>query len=211
MAVVTVLLAKFGRFWNSSGCVYFVAKIFVTSICRDNHFKSAFCLFGHAISTELRVTSFFALIGASSFAGLNLWSHVTCLTLKNVLITLEIDFSLFQRVEVKWVRVTLIECYLRAATRSSDNLSRFSIKIKDNKKKSFWPVSLSFWVCRSTNLLRLFSSNLPSMFLVIAKVCCSCKAVWGYIALILGTIQWIWIALRRCVFAARRVGVILKS
>ena len=65
-------------------CFYFVA-IFVTTIWRHNHFKSAFCSFVHPISTEVRVwRQFFVLSGASfSFAWLNSWSHLTYLTRKN--------------------------------------------------------------------------------------------------------------------------------
>ena len=33
---------------------YFVVKIFVTTISRHKHFKSAFCSFVHVISTEVR-------------------------------------------------------------------------------------------------------------------------------------------------------------
>ena len=56
--------------------------------------------------------------------------------------------------------VTIIEGYLRAAKRHQKLIQ---IQWKD---KFFWSVffTVLFWDCRSTKLLRLFSSNLPSMF-----------------------------------------------
>ena len=42
--------------------IYFVVTIFVTTIWRHNHFKSAFCSFVHAILTELHVWRHFSLL-----------------------------------------------------------------------------------------------------------------------------------------------------
>ena len=53
-------------------------------------------------------------------------------------------FTLIQRDKVKWVCVTLNECYLRSANRGSNNLYRFLIKIYQIslqwKDKFFWSV-----------------------------------------------------------------------
>ena len=48
-------------------CFSSVVAIFVTTIWCHNHFKSAFCSSVHAISTEMRVTLFFALISWAIF------------------------------------------------------------------------------------------------------------------------------------------------
>ena len=68
--------------------------------------------------------------------------------------------------------VTLNEGYLRSANRGSNNLYRFLTKYNRsafNEKTKFFGLSflLFFLDCRSTNLLRLFSGNLPAMFLSI--------------------------------------------
>ena len=109
--------------------LYFVA-IFVTTIWRHNHFKSAFCSFVHAIPSELRAWRHFSLLVASficSLAWLNFWSHVTYLTLKNDFLTLKLTlFTLIQRDKVIWVCVTLNEVYLNAANSGSN---RFLMKI----------------------------------------------------------------------------------
>ena len=109
--------------------IFFYFAIFVTTIWRHNHFKSAFCSLIHAISTEVRVWRHFLLLVERvfcSFAWLNFWSHLTYLTLKNDFLILKLTFfTLIQREKVKWVCVTLNEGYLRAANRGSKNLYRF--------------------------------------------------------------------------------------
>ena len=111
---------------------YFVT-IFVTIIWRHNHFKSAFCSFVHAISTEVRVTSFVALSGASFFLFIRvikfLVTRLTSLSKLTSSLWSWLLFTLIERDEVKWVCVTLNEGYLRAANTASNNLYRFLIKI----------------------------------------------------------------------------------
>ena len=64
--------------------------------------------------------------------------------------------------------VTLNEGYLRSANRGSNNLYRFfNQNITDQpsmKRRIFFSLSCCL-DCRSTNLLRLFSGNLPAMFI----------------------------------------------
>ena len=76
---------------------YFVVAIFVTTIWRHNHFKSAFCSFVQAISTELHVWRHFLLLVelVFLFAWLNFWSHVTYVTLKNDFLTLKLTSIYF--------------------------------------------------------------------------------------------------------------------
>ena len=77
---------------------YFFVAIFVTTIWRHNHFKSAFCSLVHAISTELRAWRHFSLWVervCCSFAWLNFWSHLTYLTLKNDFVTLKLTYLLW--------------------------------------------------------------------------------------------------------------------
>ena len=81
-------------------------------------------------------------------------------------------FTLIQRDKVKWVCVTLNEGYLRPANRGSNNLQIFNQSITDqpSMKRRIFLVCLFycfFLDCRSTNLLRLFSGNLPAMFLLV--------------------------------------------
>ena len=81
-------------FRYSTGYVfYFVVAIFVTTIWRNNHFKSACCSFNHAI--EVRVWRHFLLLverDFCSFAWLNFWSHFAHLTHKNDFLTLKLTF-----------------------------------------------------------------------------------------------------------------------
>ena len=77
-------------------------------------------------------------------------------------------FTLIQRDKVKWVCVILNEDSLRAANRGSKNLYDFNqnITYQTSMKRRIFSVCLFyffFWDCRSTNLLRLFSGNLPAM------------------------------------------------
>ena len=77
---------------------YFVVMIFVTTIWRHNHFKSACCSFIHAISTEVRAWRHFLLLVERvfcSFAWLSFWSHLTYLTLKNDFLTLKLNSIYF--------------------------------------------------------------------------------------------------------------------
>ena len=60
--------------------LYVRFAIFVTTLWRHNHFKSAFCSFVHATSTR---------------AWLNFWSHLTYLTLKNDFLSLKLTFVFF--------------------------------------------------------------------------------------------------------------------
>ena len=131
---------------------YFVVAIFVTSIWRHSHFKSAFCSFVHAISAEVLEWLNFSLLLERVFflfAWLKFWSHLTYLTHKNAFLTLKLTFIYFNSEKVIWVCVTLNEGFLRAANKGSFCLN-FTV----------------FWDCRSTKLLRLFSGNLPDMFRV---------------------------------------------
>ena len=77
---------------------YFVVAIFIKTKGRQSHFKSAFCSFVHANSTEVRVWRDFSLLVEHvfcSFAWLNFWSHLTYLTLKNDFLTLKLTFIYF--------------------------------------------------------------------------------------------------------------------
>ena len=64
--------------------------------------------------------------------------------------------------------VTLNEGYLRSANRQQYLIQIFKQNITDQpsmKRRIFWSVFFtSFLDGRSTNLLRLFSGNLPAMF-----------------------------------------------
>ena len=78
-------------------------------------------------------------------------------------------FTLIQGDKVKSVCVTLNECYLRAANSSGNKLNRFLIEITSHPLVFCLFLLLSFWDCRSTKLLRLFSGNLPAMFTIFAS------------------------------------------
>ena len=97
--------------------------------------QSAFCSFVHAVSTELRAWRHFSLLsGASFFVFICVIKFLVTRDLPHSqkwLHHFRIDFffTLTQRDKVKWVYITLIEVYLRAANRSSNKLYRFLIKI----------------------------------------------------------------------------------
>ena len=75
--------------------------------------------------------------------------------------------------------VTLNEGYLRSANRGSNNIQIFNqnITYQPSMKRQIFLVCLfyCFLDCRSTNLLRLFSGNLPAMF-VIMHIILNCKS-----------------------------------
>ena len=152
---------------------YFVVMIFVTTIWRHSHFLFIrSCNFNWIAC----VTSFFALSGASFLfmRVIKFFGHTWLTSLSKMTSSLWnwVLFTLIQRDKVKWVCITLNEGYYRAANRGSKNLYRFLIKIEHIslqwKAEYFWSVFFTVFLdCRSTKLLRLFSGNLPAMFLVL--------------------------------------------
>ena len=108
---------------------YFV-KVFVTNMWSHYHFKSAFCSFVHAISTEIRVWPHLSILVERGFLFIQVINLVTrylphskmTSSLWNWLF-----FTLIQRDKVTWVYITLIGGSSRAANRSSNKLCRFWI------------------------------------------------------------------------------------
>ena len=77
---------------------YFVVAIFVTTIWRQNHFKSAFCSFVYAISTEVRAWRHFSLLVERIFLLIRVIKFLITLDLPHSqkwLPHFEIDFYLF--------------------------------------------------------------------------------------------------------------------
>ena len=127
-----------------------------------------------------------------SFAWLCFWSHLTCIAAKNNFLPRNlIFFTWIPSAMVKWMCVTLIQAYLRAANRRSKKLYRFFKSKYDisafNKIIFLLCFLLSFWDCKSTNLMKLSSGNLSAMFwcwelflcdlLRVCNVCVVCASV----------------------------------
>ena len=101
LTVLTVLLVTFLLRFASGvlPTIFFVNRIFITTIWRHNHCKSDFCSFVHAISTELCAWPYFLLLVERRFRSLawfSFWSHLNYLTIKH-------DFSFW-----KWLFFPLV-------------------------------------------------------------------------------------------------------
>ena len=86
---------------------HFVVAIFVTTIWRHSHFKSAFCSFVHAISTEVRMWRHFSLLLKRVFLFIRLIKFLVTLDSPHSKTTSSLWnwllFTLIQRDKVKWL------------------------------------------------------------------------------------------------------------
>ena len=118
-------LGKVGQLLIAAQVFFFVVKIFVTTIWRDNHFKSAFFIRSFPFNWSACVTFFFALRGAS-FLFIREIKFLVTLDLPLSKMTSSpwssLLYTLIQRDKVRWMCVTLNKGYLRAANRGSKNL-----------------------------------------------------------------------------------------
>ena len=136
------LLSVFLSFFNSCEAIaeavigllffYLVGKIFVTTIWRHNYFKSAFFIRLRNFYWNAGVMLFFCLSGAILlFICVITFLVKRDLPLSQKWLTLFENhfFTLIQRDKVKWVYITLIECFLKAVNRKSNKADRFFIKV----------------------------------------------------------------------------------